>query len=83
MFVIQMLDGDEIHATEGDELIINPDSGVLTVHQAGGFRGATTHFSPAAWRSVTHSAENITTPASALSGAGAGRARQDMPAFGG
>jgi hypothetical protein len=83
MFVIQMLDGDEIHASEGDELIINPDSGVLTVHQAGGFKGATMHYSPAAWRSVTHSAENITTPSAGLSGVGTGKARQDMPAFGG
>jgi hypothetical protein len=54
MFVIQMLDGEEIHATEGDQLTINPDTGVLMVHRRDGLDEAMTHYSPSAWRSVTH-----------------------------
>lgn len=67
MFVIQMLDGDEVHATEGDQLIVNLDSGMLTVHRAGGFEQATTHYSPAAWRTVTHSDRGTATRSSVVS----------------
>lgn len=67
MFVIQMLDGDEVHATEGDQLTVNLDSGILTVHRAGGFKQATTHYSPAAWRSVTHSDRGTATRSSVVS----------------
>lgn len=54
MFVIRLLNGEEILATEGDNLTINPDSGVLTVSRVEGFDEVTTHYSPTAWQSVKH-----------------------------
>ena len=54
MFVIRLLDGEEVHAAEGDELSINEHTGVLTVLRVDGFEEVTTHFSPSAWASVTH-----------------------------
>jgi hypothetical protein len=53
VFVIRLLDGEEIHAAEGDELTINQDTGVLTVTRVDGFELVTTCYSPAAWASVT------------------------------
>ncbi|MEZ0367107.1 hypothetical protein ACAG26_25855 [Mycobacterium sp. pUA109] len=73
MFIIRMLDGEEVHATERDQLTINPESGVLTVHHVDGFEEATTHYSPAAWRSVTHRVKSTAHGATALSGAKATR----------
>ena len=54
MFVIRLLDGEEVHAAEGDKLIINEQTGVLSVLRVDGFEEVTTHFSPSAWASVTH-----------------------------
>lgn len=54
MFVIRLLDGEEVHAAEGDQLNINQDTGVLTVSRVDGFEEVTTHYSPSAWASVTH-----------------------------
>ena len=54
MFVIRLLDGEEVHAAEGDKLIINEQTGVLSVLRGDGFEEVTTHFSPSAWASVTH-----------------------------
>jgi hypothetical protein len=54
VFVIRLLDGEEVHAAEGDELRINEQTGVLSVHRIDGFEEVTTHYSPAAWSSVTH-----------------------------
>ena len=54
MFVIRLLDGEEVHAAEGDKLTINEQTGVLTVLRIDGFEEVTTHFSPSAWASVTH-----------------------------
>jgi hypothetical protein len=71
VFVIQMLDGEEIHATEGDQLTINPDTGVLVVHRRDGLYEATTHYSPAAWRSVTHRVKGRGLHSPNLSGPGA------------
>ncbi|CEJ53508.1 Uncharacterised protein [Mycobacterium tuberculosis] len=53
MFVIRLADGEEVHG-ECDELTINPATGVLTVCRVDGFEETTTHYSPSAWRSVTH-----------------------------
>ena len=53
MFVIRMLDGEEIHVTGSDRLTIS-DAGVLTVHRTERHGDVTTHYSPTAWRSVTH-----------------------------
>jgi hypothetical protein len=54
MFIIRLLDGEEIHANEGDQLTINQETGVLTVSRADGFDEVTTHYSPSVWGSVTH-----------------------------
>jgi hypothetical protein len=54
MFVIRLLDGEEVQANEGDEFTINQETGVLTVSRVDGFEETTTHYSPSAWHSVTH-----------------------------
>ena len=54
MFIIRLLDGEEVHAAEGDQLTINQETGVLSVSRIDGFEEVTTHYSPAAWGSVTH-----------------------------
>ncbi len=54
MFVIRLLDGEEVHALDGDKLIVNEGTGVLTVHRIDGFEEVTTYYSPSAWASVTH-----------------------------
>jgi hypothetical protein len=54
VFVIRLLDGEEVHAAEGDKLNINQETGVLSVSRIDGFEEVTTHYSPSAWASVTH-----------------------------
>ena len=54
MFIIRLLDGEEVHALDGDELTINQETGVLSVSRIDGFEEVTTHYSPSAWASVTH-----------------------------
>jgi hypothetical protein len=54
VFVIRLLDGEEIRGSENDELTVNENTGVLTVHRVDGFDEVTTHYSPSAWASVTH-----------------------------
>ena len=54
MFIIRLLNGEEVHAAEGDELTINQETGVLSVSRIDGFEEVTTHYSPSAWSSVTH-----------------------------
>jgi hypothetical protein len=54
VFSIRLLDGEEVHAAEGDKLTINQETGVLTVSRVDGFEEVTTHYSPSAWSSVTH-----------------------------
>lgn len=54
MFIIRLLDGEEIHAQDGDKLTINQETGVLSVSRIDGFEEVTTHYSPSAWASVTH-----------------------------
>jgi hypothetical protein len=54
VFIIRLLDGEEVHAVEGDKLTINQETGVLTVSRIDGFEEVTTHYSPSAWSSVTH-----------------------------
>ena len=54
VFVIRLLDGEEVHGSENDELTVNEQTGVLTVHRVDGFDEVTTHYSPSAWASVTH-----------------------------
>jgi hypothetical protein len=54
VFIIRLLDGEEVHAAEGDKLTVNQETGVLSVHRIDGFEEVTTHYSPSAWSSVTH-----------------------------
>jgi hypothetical protein len=54
VFVIRLMDGEEVHAADGDQLNINQETGVLSVTRVDGFEEVTTHYSPAAWASVTH-----------------------------
>ncbi|TAM65289.1 hypothetical protein [Mycobacterium sp.] len=54
MFIIRLSNGEEVHASEGDELEINQQTGVLSVSRIDGFEEITTHYSPSAWLSVTH-----------------------------
>ena len=54
MFVIRLQNGEEVQGTGDDELHINEHTGVVSVTRIDGFEEVTTHFSPAAWASVTH-----------------------------
>jgi hypothetical protein len=54
VFIIRLLDGEEVHALDGDQLTINQETGVLSVSRIDGFEEVTTHYSPSAWASVTH-----------------------------
>ncbi len=54
MFVIRLLNGEEVHGAENDTLAVNEQTGVLTVTRVDGFEEVTTHYSPSAWASVTH-----------------------------
>jgi hypothetical protein len=54
VFVIRLLDGEEVHGAENDELSVNEQTGVLTILRVDGFEEVTTHYSPSAWASVTH-----------------------------
>lgn len=54
MFVIRLADGEEVHPSDGDELTINQETGVLSVSRIDGVEECTTYYSPAAWMSVTH-----------------------------
>jgi hypothetical protein len=57
VFIIRLLDGEEVHALDGDELTINQETGVLSVSRIDGFEEVTTQYSPSAWASVTHRIE--------------------------
>src|ERR1700746_787112 len=62
VFIIRLLDGEEVHAAEGDKLTINQETGVLTVSRIDGFEEVTTHYSPSAWASVTHRVKEVKEP---------------------
>ncbi|MBS4730209.1 hypothetical protein MSM1_18400 [Mycobacterium sp. SM1] len=59
MFVIRLLNGQEIRATEGDEISINHDTGMITVTRIEGFERVATHYSPSAWAVVTHRVKDV------------------------
>ncbi len=59
MFVIKLLDGEEVQGGDRDKMSINQDTGVLTVTRIDGFEEVTTHFSPSAWASVTHRVKEV------------------------
>ncbi len=54
MFVIHLANGEEIRGSDNDKLIVNENTGVISVQRVDGFEEVTTHFSPSAWASVTH-----------------------------
>ena len=54
MFLIRLASGEEVQGSDGDELEINQETGVLSVSRVDGFEEITTHYSPSAWLSVTH-----------------------------
>jgi hypothetical protein len=54
MFVIRLANGEEVQGSDGDELEINQETGVLSVSRVDGFEEITTHYSPSAWLTVTH-----------------------------
>lgn len=66
MFVIRMTDGEEIKG-DVENLSFNQETGVLTVCTVDGFEETTTHYSPAAWLSVTHRKRDIDVKSSRLS----------------
>jgi hypothetical protein len=67
MFVIRLINGREIHETEGDHLSINHETGVITVSRVDGFEEVTTHNSPSAWEMVTHRVKDVAVRSSMLS----------------
>jgi hypothetical protein len=54
VFDIRLLDGEEVRGSENDELTVNENTGVLSVHRVDGVDEVTTHYSPSAWAWVTH-----------------------------
>jgi hypothetical protein len=54
VFVIRLVNGEEVHGAENDTLAVNEQTGVITVSRIDGFEEVTTHYSPSAWASVTH-----------------------------
>jgi hypothetical protein len=67
VFVIRLLNGREVHETEGDHLSINHDTGVVTVSRVDGFEEITTHYSPSAWEMVTYRIKDVAIRPSVLS----------------
>jgi hypothetical protein len=67
VFVIRLINGREVHETEGDQLSFNHDTGVITVSRVEGFEEITTHYSPAAWEMVTHRVRDVAVRPSLLS----------------
>jgi len=62
VFIIRLLNGEEVHGSEGDTLTINHDTGVISVSRVDGFEEVTTCYSPSAWGSVTHRVKDIVKP---------------------
>jgi hypothetical protein len=54
MFVIRLANGEEVQGSDGDQLEINQETGVLSVSRVDGFEEITTHYSPSAWLTVMH-----------------------------
>lgn len=67
MFVIRLLNGREIRATDGDRLSFNHDTGVVTISRVEGFEEVTTHYSPLAWEMVTSRVKDVGVRPSAIS----------------
>lgn len=65
MFVIQLLNGEEISEDKGDTLDVNPNTGVVTVSRSNGFEATSTYYSPSAWHSVQQRLQRSVVPATA------------------
>ena len=64
MFIIELLNGEEITETKGDMLAVNPNTGVVTVSRVDGNEASATHYSPAAWSQVKQRLHRSVVPAS-------------------
>ncbi|MGH3960762.1 hypothetical protein [Mycobacterium sp.] len=67
MFIIRLLNGQEVRATDGDHISINDDTGVVSVSRIEGFEEVTTHYSPSAWGTVTHRVKDVAIRPSVIS----------------
>ena len=67
MFVIHLLNGEEVHGLDSDKLTVNEGTGVLTVHRIDGFEEVTTLYSPTAWEMVTYRVKDVARRPSLLS----------------
>jgi hypothetical protein len=59
VFVIRLNNGREIRETDGDQLSVNQDTGVVTITRVDGFEEVTTHYSPTAWEMVTYRVKDV------------------------
>ena len=62
MFIIRLNNGREVHETDGDQLSVIHDTGVLTISRVDGFEEVTTHYSPTAWEMVTYRVKDARRP---------------------
>jgi hypothetical protein len=67
MFVIRLVNGREIHETDGDHFSINSDTGIITVSRVEGFEEVTTYYSPTSWEMVTHRVKDVSIRPSLIS----------------
>ena len=64
MFIIELVNGEEITEARGDTLAINPNTGVVTVSRVDGNEASATHYSPAAWARVNQRVQRSVVKAS-------------------
>jgi hypothetical protein len=67
MFIIRLANGREVHETDGDQLSVNHDTGVVTISRVDGFEEVTTLYSPTAWEMVTYRVKDVARRPSLLS----------------
>jgi hypothetical protein len=67
MFIIRLANGREVHETDGDQLSVNHDTGVVTISRVDGFEEVTTLYSPTAWEMVTYRVKDVARRSSVLS----------------
>jgi hypothetical protein len=64
MFVIELVNGQEITEARGDMLSMNHNTGVVTVSRVDGNEESATHYSPTAWAQVKQRVQRSMVPAS-------------------
>jgi hypothetical protein len=67
VFIIRLANGREVHETDGDQLSVNHDTGVVTISRVDGFEEVTTLYSPTAWEMVTYRVKDVARRSSVLS----------------